>query len=187
MVNSLIRPSKRPVPWSEIQLLILDCDGVMTNGRIIYGNDGQDIKQFNASDGMGLMLLRHTNIDVAVVSGRKSQALTKRCMDLQIKYLYQGIDNKLECVNELLQKLELKFDNVIYMGDDWNDIPCLRKAALSVVPANAWPEIQRVADMTTEHSGGEGAVRELINYILHKKGVYERAINSYLESVGCAL
>jgi len=185
MVNCLIRPNKRPVAWSEIRLLVLDCDGVLTNGKIIYGNDGQDIKQFHSSDGMGMMLLRHTTVDVAVISGRSSQALIKRCEDLKINILRQGIDNKLEALTTILEELKLSFDNVIYMGDDWNDIPCMRKAALSVTPANAWPEIKKIADMVTDHAGGEGAVRELVNFILHKKGHYERAINSYLESVGC--
>lgn len=185
MVNCLVRPSKRPVAWAEIRLLVLDCDGVMTNGKIIYGNDDQDIKEFNAADGMGLMLLRHSTVDVAVISGRSSQALKKRCDDLKINILRQGIANKLDALNSILDEHELTFDNVIYMGDDWNDIPCMRKAALSVTPANAWPEIKKVADMVTEQSGGEGAVRELINFILHKKGMFERAINNYLESVGC--
>ena len=184
-MNALMRPNKRPVPWAEIKLLILDCDGVLTNGKIIYGNDGQDIKQFHAADGMGVMLMRSINTKVAVVSGRSSEALLRRCKDLKIELLYQGIDNKLECVNKLLEELGLSFDNVMFMGDDWNDIPCLRRAALGVVPANAWPEVQKVADMVTEHRGGEGAVRELINLILHKKGLYERAITAYLESVGC--
>jgi 3-deoxy-D-manno-octulosonate 8-phosphate phosphatase (KDO 8-P phosphatase) len=185
MVNCLIRPNKRPVAWSEIRLLVLDCDGVLTNGKIIYGNDGQDLKQFHSSDGMGMMLLSHSTVEVAVISGRSSQALTKRCEDLSIKILFQGVSNKLETLTKIVEEHDLTFDNVIYMGDDWNDIPCMRKAALSVTPANAWTEIKKVADMVTEHSGGEGAVRELVNYILQKKGHYERAINSYLESVGC--
>ncbi|MCK9556483.1 MAG: HAD hydrolase family protein [Candidatus Cloacimonetes bacterium] len=184
-MNPMMRPNKRPVPWGEIKLLILDCDGVLTNGKIIYGSDGQDIKQFNAADGMGLILIREISTRVAVVSGRSSEALQRRCQDLKIEHLYQGIDNKLECVTKLLEELGLTFDNVIYMGDDWNDVPCIRRAALGVVPANAWPEVQKTADMVTERRGGEGAVRELINLILHKKGVYDSAIRNYLESVGC--
>ncbi|HQB97876.1 MAG TPA: HAD hydrolase family protein [Candidatus Cloacimonadota bacterium] len=185
MINCLIRPSKRPVAWNEIRLLVLDCDGVLTNGKIIYGNNEQDIKQFHAADGMGLMLLRETPIEVAVISGRSSQALSKRCEDLQIKILRQGVAKKLPVLSEILEEKGLDFDNVVYMGDDWNDIPPMRRAALSVCPSSALAEIKKVADMVTEHSGGEGAVRELVNFILQKKGLYERAINRYLESIGC--
>jgi len=183
MANYLVKPNKRSGSWEMIKLLILDCDGVLTDGRIIYGNQGQDFKCFDASDGMGMMLLRHIELPVAVVSGRKSEALAQRCHDLKIPYLHQGIAHKLDCVNEMLKELNLEFDNVIYMGDDWNDVPCMRRAALSVAPHNAHPEIHKVADMVTERSGGRGAVRELIDFILLKKGVYERAITAYLDSV----
>lgn len=183
MTNYLSKPNKCPVAWEKIKLIIFDCDGVLTDGRIIYGDGRQDIKNFDATDGMGLMLLRHIDLPVAVVTGRTSEALALRCQDLKIEHLYQGISRKLECVNQLLQELGLEMENIIYMGDDWNDIPCLRRAAFSVAPANAHEDIQKQVDMVTKHSGGRGAVRELIEYVLTKKGVHERAINSYLESV----
>lgn len=183
MANYMIRPNKRPVNWPQIKLMVLDCDGVLTDGRIIYGNGGLDLKQFDASDGMGMMLLRQIELTVAVVSGRKSDALAQRCRDLKIPHLRQGIACKLPCVNELLEELGLEYDNMIYMGDDWNDVACMRRAALSVAPQNAHPEIHKVADMVTQRSGGRGAVRELIDFVLSKKGLYERAISGYLESV----
>ncbi len=183
MVNYLVRPNKRPVNWAQIKLMILDCDGVLTDGRIIYGNDNLDLKQFDAADGMGMMLLSKIDLEVAVVSGRKSDALKQRCVDLKIRHLHQGVGHKLDCVSRLLEELDLDFDNVIYMGDDWNDVPCMRRAALSVAPQNAHPEIHKVADMVTVREGGRGAVRELIDFVLAKKGLYERAISSYLESV----
>jgi 3-deoxy-D-manno-octulosonate 8-phosphate phosphatase (KDO 8-P phosphatase) len=183
MTNYLVRPNKPAVNWEQIKLLILDCDGVLTDGRIIYGNDNLDLKQFDAADGMGIMLLSQIDLDIAVVSGRESDALAQRCRDLKIKLLHQGVANKLACVTQLLEELELDFDNVIYMGDDWNDVHCLHRAALSVAPQNAHPEIHKLVDMVTNHSGGRGAVRELIDFVLAKKGLYEKAINSYLESV----
>lgn len=183
MANYLSKPNKRPVPWGQIKLIIFDCDGVLTDGRIIYGDGRQDIKNFDATDGMGLMLLKHIDLPVAVVTGRTSEALALRCQDLKVDHLYQGISRKLECVNKLLEELGLDFENVIYMGDDWNDIPCMRRAAFSVAPANAHADIQIQADMVTSRFGGRGAVRELIDYVLAKKGVHERAIDSYLESI----
>jgi len=181
--NCLVHPNKRPVAWSEIKLLILDCDGVLTDGRIVYGNGGLDIKNFHASDGMGFMLLKAANIPVAIVTGRSSEALSYRCRDLGIELLFQNVANKLQCVTDLLEKLGLSFDDIVYMGDDWNDIPCMQRAAFSVAPANALPEIQKIADHTTETAGGLGAVRECISYILHKKGIYERAVMDFLEGI----
>lgn len=166
--------------WAEIKLVILDCDGVLTDGRIIYGNDNQDIKHFNAHDGLALMLLEHSDMEVAVVTGRSSEALSRRCADLKIKYLYQGVAQKLPCVEKLLEELSLDWDHVVYMGDDWNDVLCMRKAAISACPANAQMDIQKIADLVTEKPGGHGAVRELVNFILHKRGIYERVLKSYL-------
>ncbi len=183
MTKNLTKPHKRPVNWEQIKLIILDCDGVLTDGRIIYGDGKQDLKNFDATDGMGIMILGRIGLPVAVVTGRTSEALTLRCEDLKIKHVYQGIGRKLECVNGLLEKLGLGFDNVIYMGDDWNDIPCMRRAAFAVAPANAHEDIQKQVDMVTTRFGGKGAVREMIDYVLAKKGVYERATNLYLESV----
>lgn len=185
MVNCFVRPNKRPVDWAHIKLLILDCDGVLTDGRIIYGDKGLDLKHFDAHDGLAIMLLKYTEIELAVVTGRSSEALSRRCKDLQIDLLFQGVSCKLECVEKLLQDLELDFDNVVYMGDDWNDILCMRRAALSVCPSNALPDIQKIADLVTEKPGGHGAVRELVNLILHKKGIYERAVMSYLDNSSC--
>lgn len=183
MANYLIKPNKCPVTWDRIKLLIFDCDGVLTDGRIIYGDGRQDMKNFDATDGMGMMLLRQIELPVAVVTGRTSEALALRCQDLKIEYLYQGISRKLECVNKLLEELGLEFENLVYMGDDWNDIPCLRRVAFSAAPAGAHEDIQKQVDMVTKHYGGRGAARELIDYVLTKKGVYERAIKSYIKSV----
>ncbi|MCB5266690.1 MAG: HAD-IIIA family hydrolase [Candidatus Cloacimonetes bacterium] len=185
MTNCFVKPNKRPVDWQHIKLIVLDCDGVLTDGRIIYGDNGLDIKHFDAHDGLALMLLKHTDIKVAVITGRSSEALSRRCQDLRIDLLFQGVSRKLECVGKLLADLEMDFDNLVYMGDDWNDILCMRRAALSACPSNALPEIQKIADLVTDNGGGHGAVRELVNHILHKKGIFERAVMSYLEESSC--
>jgi len=185
MVNCFVKPNKRPVDWAHIRLLVLDCDGVLTDGRIIYGDNGLDMKHFDAHDGLALMLLQHTDLQVAVVTGRTSEALTRRCSDLNISLVFQGVSKKLICVEKLLADQGLDWDNLVYMGDDWNDVLCMRRAALSACPANALPEIQKISDLVVEKPGGHGAVRELVNLILQKKGIFERAVMSYLDSSAC--
>ncbi len=186
MTNCFVKPNKRPVDWAQIKLLIFDCDGVLTDGRIIYGNAEDDMKHFDAHDGLALMLARYVDLQVAVVTGRSSVALRRRCRDLKIAHLFEGIADKLGCVEQLLEDLDLDFDQVVYMGDDWNDALCMRKAALSACPADALPEIQKISDLVLEKGGGRGAVRELVDYILHKKGVYERAVMDFLEKPSCS-
>ncbi|MDD2231012.1 MAG: HAD-IIIA family hydrolase [Candidatus Cloacimonetes bacterium] len=181
--NCLVKPSKRPVAWCEIKLLLLDCDGVLTDGRIIYGKQGQELKNFSAHDGMGFMLLKYTDVVIGIITGRSSEALQRRCEDLHIKHLHQNVRNKLLCLDELLTTLHLDYKNVAYMGDDWNDIPVMRKVAFSATPADAQPDIQKIADWVAPHNGGHGAVRDLINHILIHKGIYEKTVKQYIEDI----
>lgn len=180
-LNYIKRPVKRKVDWSNIRLLVLDCDGVLTDGRIIYGNQGMEMKNFSAQDGLGIMLLEYTDIEVAVITGRSSEALERRCRDLKITRLHQGISRKLECLDTLLAEMGLGYENVVYMGDDWNDVPCMHKVAFSACPADALPDPQRMADFVCERAGGHGAVRELIEHILRNRGIYEQVLMSFLE------
>jgi 3-deoxy-D-manno-octulosonate 8-phosphate phosphatase (KDO 8-P phosphatase) len=179
----LVRPNKRQPHWADIKLMLFDCDGVLTDGRIIYGNDAQELKHFNAHDGMGFNLLRFTEVRVGFVTGRSSAALEHRCKDMHVEHLYQNVGNKLQCVDELLAKLNLEYKNVVFMGDDWNDIPVMRKVALSACPADACPDIRKIADWTAPNMGGHGAVRDLIVHVLTHKGIYEKTVLQYLESI----
>lgn len=183
-MNKAIKPA---VNWQSIQLVISDCDGVLTDGKIIYGQDDRfttmELKNFNARDGMGLALLHRAGMLSAVITGRTSSALLKRCKDLRIKHVYQKVQNKLEKADKLLTKLNLSWSQVIYMGDDWNDIPCMQQAAFSVCPADAPSEIQKLADLVTDRKAGDGAVRELIDFILKKKGIYDQVVDSYLQEI----
>lgn len=179
----LNKPHKQIVRWDKINLLIFDCDGVLTDGRIIYDSAGIETKFFDAHDGMGLFLLAHTDIKTAVITGRSSASLQRRFEDLKIDYLYQGIANKLQKVKELLAELQLDFCNVLYMGDDWNDMNVMYQAAISVCPGDAMPEIQAMVDKVTTRFGGRGAVRECIDMVLENKGIHEQTIQAYLNSV----
>lgn len=184
------KKTKQPVVWNDIQLVIFDCDGVLTDGKIIY-TDGMKLqygevvesKHFNAHDGMGFSLLHRAGLISAVITGRTSKALAKRCKDLSIKHVHQGVQNKLERAHKLISKLDLQWNQVVYMGDDWNDMPCMQAAAFSVTPVDAMPEIKALADYITTHVAGDGAARDCIDYILYKKGIYEEVVTKYLNEI----
>lgn len=183
-MNKAIKPT---VDWQSIQLVIFDCDGVLSDGKIIYGYQDSmnsiEMKNFNAHDGMGFMLLHKAGLLSAVITGRSSNALSKRCKDLRIKHVFQKVQNKLEKADKLLSKLNLSWSQVVYMGDDWNDMPCMQRAAFSACPSDAMPEIQKLSDLVTERKAGEGTVRELVDFILRKKGVYEQIVDAYLQEI----
>jgi len=178
-----IKPNKRVVAWNQIKLLLFDCDGVITDGRIIYGNEGQELKHFHGHDGMGFNLLKHTDLECGFITGRSSEALERRCRDLRITLLYQNIPNKLQCLDNILKEKGLSYNNVVFMGDDWNDIPVMRKVAFSAAPADAQPDIARIADWVSAFRGGHGAVRDLINYVLVHKGIYEKTVMAFLAGI----
>ena len=117
------KPFKPSLNWTKIKLMVFDCDGVLTDGRIIYDSSGNESKNFDAHDGMGFNILKHTDIKTAVITGRNSPLLEHRCKDLKIDFLFQGVLKKLDKINLLLQKLGLNFDNLLMMGDDFNDLP----------------------------------------------------------------
>jgi len=183
----LPKPPKSQVRWEQLRLVVFDCDGVLTDGSIIYGQTDNyfnvELKNFNAHDGMGMTLLHHAGLIPAVITGRSSRVLAKRCKDLKIRHLYQSIAKKIEAAEKLLNKLDLTWDQVVYMGDDWNDVPCMEKAAVSFCPSDACPEIRHLADIVTSAPSGHGAVRECIDHILYQQGTYETAVKSYLQDI----
>ena len=183
ILKKITKPNKANLNWDKIELLVFDCDGVLTDGRIVYDSAGHEAKNFHAHDGMGFLLLRQAGLRSAVITGRSSAALERRCQDLKVGYLFQGVANKLQCLTQLLQELGLDFTNVLYMGDDWNDWPSMLQAAISVCPADAPDVIRQLADQVMSHPGGHGAVRECIEYVLYSKGCYEQAVSSYLEQI----
>jgi len=176
-------PVKKAIKWSNVRLMIFDCDGVLTDGKIIYGGEMMEIKHFNAHDGMGFMLLRTANLVPAVITGRSSKALARRCEDLGITHLYQGVSNKLAVAKELLDDLGLSFSQAVYVGDDWNDIPVMLQAGFSFCPADAMPEIQQISDYIAHRKGGEGAARECIDFVLQSMGIYEKTVIQFLDEI----
>lgn len=165
---------------NKVKLIILDNDGVFTDGKITYDNNGVESKHFNACDGLGIKMLTFTDIKVAVITGRESDILTRRCNDLKIDFLFQKVKNKFKIADQIREELGLEWENIAVMGDDWNDFPMLRKAALSAVPQNAFDDLKAKVDFVANRQGGEGAVREFIELILKEQGRYEEVVESLL-------
>ncbi len=153
-----------------ITLLILDVDGVLTDGRIIIDDAGLESKQFDVRDGHGLKMLMRCGIDVVFLTGRKSLVVDHRAADLEIKEVHQGIWNKREVFDEILKRRKLSPEETAYIGDDVVDIPVLKRVGFGVAVADACPEAVGVADYVTERPGGRGAVREVCEMILKVQG-----------------
>jgi 3-deoxy-D-manno-octulosonate 8-phosphate phosphatase (KDO 8-P phosphatase) len=164
----------------EIQLLLLDVDGVLTDGSIVYGNGGAELKSFNIKDGFGLRLLREAGVEVGIITARRSEAVERRAQDLKLAHLYQGVGNKIEAFSEILAAQKLTPQQVAYMGDDWLDLPLLSRVGLAVTVADAVAEVKAVAHYVTRQAGGRGAVRELSELIIEARGMQEELLARYL-------
>jgi YrbI family 3-deoxy-D-manno-octulosonate 8-phosphate phosphatase len=164
---------------AEIKLIILDVDGVMTDGRIIINDLGQEIKHFNVKDGLGLRLLMKTGIDVVIISGRKSKTVENRGKDLGIKEVYQDIEDKESLYFKLVKQKGLNRNQVCCMGDDLPDIPMFKQAGFSIAVADAVKEVRDAADFITMNKGGNGAVREVCELILKSQGAWPGIISSF--------
>ncbi|PIU67882.1 MAG: 3-deoxy-D-manno-octulosonate 8-phosphate phosphatase [Armatimonadetes bacterium CG07_land_8_20_14_0_80_40_9] len=157
----------------KIKLIAMDVDGVLTDGKIILGEKGEEYKNFFAQDGMGINLALEAGLDIAWISGRESKVVEARACQLKVKEVYQGIEDKSRSLTQVVKKHNLSLNQVAYIGDDLNDIPALQRVGLAIAVANAVEEVKKKADFTTKRKGGEGAVREAITLILKaKEGVW---------------
>lgn len=150
----------------RIKLIILDVDGVLTDGKIIYDNHGNEYKVFNVQDGYGIELLKKKGVNVAFVSGRSSNIIEKRAHDLGVEDVYQGVNDKTTVLRQLLIKYKIDPKEVCAVGDDILDIGLMKKVGLPVAVNNARPEVKKIAKYVTNARGGEGAVREIAEMIL---------------------
>lgn len=154
----------------DIKLLVMDVDGTLTDGKIYMGESGELCKAFNVKDGYGIKeLLPRYGINTAIITGRTSQILEKRCEELNINFLYQGISNKIDKLNALMSTLKIFPENVAFIGDDLNDLECMRYVSFSGCPADSVKQICDISDFVSSKKGGEGAVREFIDYIVRRK------------------
>lgn len=163
----------------KIKMLILDVDGVLTDGRIIWTSSAEEMKFFNVQDGVGIILAHRVGLKVAIISARKSKVTEIRAKELKITDCYQIVENKFTAYKELIDKYKLADEQVAYIGDDLHDIPVLRRVGFAVATANAQEEVKQVSHYITEKNGGNGAVREVINMILKAKGLWDKAVEKY--------
>jgi 3-deoxy-D-manno-octulosonate 8-phosphate phosphatase (KDO 8-P phosphatase) len=164
---------------SEIRLIISDVDGVWTDGKIIYGEDQREIKEFNVRDGLGVKLAQRAGIMVALVTSRRSPALERRARELGIVEVRQGSANKLDEIERLAQKLGVSFDEILYAGDDLPDLAPMTRVAISAAPSDASPEVFAVAGWKLDSPGGGGAFRELVERLLRERGDWEALLQEF--------
>ena len=155
----------------SIELIVLDVDGTMTDSRITYSENGDEIKSFNVKDGLAIASWRKLGKQVAIITGRSSSIVARRAKELHIEHFYQGIHNKREVLEDLLEKLDLTMENVAAIGDDLNDMQMLKAAEISFVPRDASAYVDKIATVILTKKGGNGAVREMIEYLIKKEGL----------------
>ncbi|MGH8140905.1 MAG: KdsC family phosphatase [Steroidobacteraceae bacterium] len=164
------RPSRRAAPLARIRLLVLDVDGVMTDGRLYFGPDGEQAKSFCVRDGYGIKAVLAAGIAVAVISGRNSPAVQRRCEELGIQQLHQGIEDKAGQFQQLIRTLAIPPEQCACVGDDLPDLPVMALAGLAVAVADAHPSALAAAHRHTRAPGGAGAVREVCDWLLAARG-----------------
>ena len=165
---------------ADIQMLVLDVDGVLTDGTLIINGDGSESKSFNALDGHGIRMWRRAGLKVAFLSGRLSEPTRYRAEQLEIEYCFQNCHDKLSELEKLLEQVGLSANAIAYIGDDLPDLPVIRYVGFGVAVANAVDEVKQYADYITTRRGGSGAVREVIEYILKNTGNWQKLTKRYL-------
>ncbi len=167
--------------FSNIKLLALDVDGVLTDGSIIIGQDGELSKHFSAQDGLGIRVAIRKGIQVSIITGRHSEILLHRAMELNISSVYENVVDKGETLSRIAQEAGIDMADVAFMGDDLNDLSALSEAGASFAPANAVSDVRQRVDYVTAKSGGGGAVREVVEKILTDKGMWQDVVASYIK------
>ena len=165
----------------EIRMVIFDVDGVLTDGSLFIGDDGQEYKAFCSRDGHGMKMLQKTGVELAIITGRTSKVVEHRIADLGIKHVYQGQLDKLKAYNELTSKLGLNDDQIAYVGDDVVDLPIMCRVGLSIAVQDAHSMVTKHSHWQTPSNGGRGAARDACEMIMKAQGTLEGELNSYLK------
>ena len=162
---------------AKIRLLLLDVDGVLTDGSIIIDDRGVESKQFHVRDGQGISLLLRSGVDVGFVTGRRSNVVRHRAKDLGVRLVYQGVADKLACYEAIKREHKLEDNQIAYVGDDLIDLPVLRRVGLAVSVSDGWSELSSTVDYTTVQRGGRGAVREVAELLLQAQKKWRKLIS----------
>lgn len=171
----------------DIKLVIFDVDGVLTNGQIIIGRDGESAKEFHAQDGLGIAIAHQAGLKTAIITGRKSDMVHLRCTELNVADVYQGTMSKTAALHELADKHKLDLAEIGYVGDDLIDLPVMVQVGLACAVANAVPEVREHAHYVTRNAGGSGAAREVIEMILKAQNKWTDIIEAYIRAVPAGL
>ena len=162
--------------YKAIKLIVMDVDGTLTDGMVSIGAEGETAKRFNIKDGLAINLLGRHGLDFMILTGRKSESVVRRAKELNIRYVNQDIADKLGFLKTFLEEHQLAPENVAYIGDDLNDYRVMQFAGFGAAPADAVREIQNIADYVSTENGGHGAVREILEHIMSKRGEWEDII-----------
>jgi len=164
----------------KIKLLILDVDGVLTDGRIVYDNFGDELKFFNVNDGLGVYLLRKAGIKTVIITAKKTRAVMKRAKDMRVSAVYSN-HYKLKIYQKVIKRFNVKDEEVCFMGDDLLDLSIIKRAGLAVAPPNAMQYVRDSSHYITQRHGGKGAVRELTEIILKSQDLWDKVTSKYLK------
>ncbi len=165
----------------KIEWLVLDVDGVMTDGRLGRGDDGQEYKQFHARDGFGLKMWRRAGLHLAIVTARESSVVAHRAAELGVAELYQGVADKQEALLQIINNQGITAEKVAFIGDDLVDYRAMKIAGLAITVADAYPLMHNIADWSSVFDGGQGAIRDACELILHSKGLREQIIAGFTD------
>jgi len=163
----------------KIKLLILDVDGVLTDGYLVYGQGGEELKFFNVRDGFGLSLWHRAGLKTVIITAKKSRVVIKRAKEMRVAKVYQNALDKLETFEKILKKFKVKSEEICYIGDDLIDLPILSRVGLGISLPEAAPEVISKVHYITKYNGGKGAVREAIDFILKSQGKWEEVTKRY--------
>ena len=164
----------------RIKLLLLDVDGVLTDGRLYFSNQGDEFKAFSTLDGQGIKMLQRSGVKVGIITGRTSHLVSKRASDLGIQILVQGREDKWEALQDILREHPLALDEIAFMGDDWPDLTVMCRVGLALCPANGHSSVVERAHWQSKARGGEGAVREACDLIMKAQNTFDTVLKPYL-------
>ncbi len=179
-INTVDSKAELLLELQQIRLLAMDVDGVLTDGSLNIGAEGELFKAFNAKDGMGISLAMRNGLEIALITGRRSEIIHRRAEELGIILLYEGVKDKALQLKQIAAERGISLDEIAYMGDDLNDLPAMVQAGISFAPADAAKDVLKAVNAVASCNGGRGAVREIIELILEAQGKWENIVKAYM-------
>lgn len=179
-INTVDSKAELLLELQQIRLLAMDVDGVLTDGSLNIGAEGELFKAFNAKDGMGISLAMRNGLEIALITGRRSEIIHRRAEELGITLLYECVKDKALQLKQIAAERGISLDEIAYMGDDLNDLPAMVQAGISFAPADAAKDVLKAVNAVASCNGGRGAVREIIELILEAQGKWENIVKAYM-------